>query len=182
MAGKASRFLVFLALSSQSKICLESQKRVFSGMKRACRPITTCQNSYYFDSDVGPSRIYGIHCDAAQLISKCTGLKNRRPHASRPHPTANLRCRRKGAAPDPTNRRLELTRSGQLLLQKSKNLFNEEALFASFVRELRGKMEGKLVVSTGNDPDTRSKRSVEVLLDYDTSVESAARILYAVVL
>ena len=77
-----------------------------------------------------------------------------------------------------TNRRLELTRAGQLLLQKAKNFFNEEALFASFVRELRG----KLVVSTGNDPDTRSKRSVEVLLDYDTSVESAARILYAVVL
>ena len=35
-----------------------------------------------------------------------------------------------------TNRRLELTRAGQLLLQKAKNLLNEEALFMSFAREL----------------------------------------------
>lgn len=54
-----------------------------------------------------------------------------------------------------TNRRLELTRAWQLLLQKAKNLLNEEALFASCARELRGKMEGKLVVSTGSDPARR---------------------------
>lgn len=54
-----------------------------------------------------------------------------------------------------TNRSLELTRAGQLLLQKAKTLLNEEALFASFARELRGKIEGRLVVGTSSDPGTR---------------------------
>lgn len=62
-----------------------------------------------------------------------------------------------------TNRRLELTRAGQLLLQKAKNLLNEEALFASFARELRGKMEGNLAVSTGSDPGARIGEIVTAL-------------------
>lgn len=62
-----------------------------------------------------------------------------------------------------TNRRLELTRAGQLLLGKAQNLLNEEALFACFARELRGKMEGKLAVSTGSDPGTRIGQIVTAL-------------------
>lgn len=54
-----------------------------------------------------------------------------------------------------TNRSLELTRAGQLLVQKAKALLNEEALFISFARELRGKMEGKLVLGSSTDPNTR---------------------------
>ncbi|CAE6844140.1 LysR family transcriptional regulator [Paraburkholderia domus] len=54
-----------------------------------------------------------------------------------------------------TNRSLELTRAGQLLVQKAKALLNDEALFMSFVRELRGKIEGKLVVGTSSEPGTR---------------------------
>ena len=37
-----------------------------------------------------------------------------------------------------TNRSLELTRAGQLLLAKAKILLNEAAIFISFARELRG--------------------------------------------
>ena len=54
-----------------------------------------------------------------------------------------------------TNRSLELTRAGQLLARKAKALLNEEAQFTSFARELRGKVEGKLVVGTSSDPGTR---------------------------
>jgi DNA-binding transcriptional LysR family regulator len=54
-----------------------------------------------------------------------------------------------------TNRSLELTRSGQLLVQRAKTLLNEEALFTSFARELRGQIEGRLVVGTSSDPGTR---------------------------
>ena len=54
-----------------------------------------------------------------------------------------------------TNRSLELTRAGQLLAQKAKTLLNEEALFTSFARELRGKMEGKLVVGASSEAGTR---------------------------
>ncbi len=54
-----------------------------------------------------------------------------------------------------TNRSLELTRAGQLLVQQAKTLLNQEALFTSFARELRGKIEGRLVVGTSSDPGTR---------------------------
>ncbi len=54
-----------------------------------------------------------------------------------------------------TNRSLELTRSGQLLARKAKTLLNEEAQFASFARELRGKIEGKVVVGTSSEQGTR---------------------------
>ena len=62
-----------------------------------------------------------------------------------------------------TNRRLELTRAGHLLLEKAKTLLNEEVQFVSFARELRGKMEGKLTVSTGSDPGTRIGEIVAAL-------------------
>jgi len=62
-----------------------------------------------------------------------------------------------------TNRGLELTRAGQLLLKKAKNLLNEEALFVSFARELRGKMEGNLTVSANSEPGTRIGMMVATL-------------------
>jgi len=51
-----------------------------------------------------------------------------------------------------TNRSLELTRAGQLLLAKAKVLLNEAAIFTSFARELRGKIEGQLVVGASSEP------------------------------
>ncbi len=54
-----------------------------------------------------------------------------------------------------TNRGLEVTRAGQLLAEKGKALLNEEALFISLGRELRGSTEGKLVVGTSSEPGTR---------------------------
>jgi DNA-binding transcriptional LysR family regulator len=53
-----------------------------------------------------------------------------------------------------TNRSLELTRAGQLLARKARVLLNEEALFASFARELRGKIEGKLIVASSSEIGT----------------------------
>jgi DNA-binding transcriptional LysR family regulator len=53
-----------------------------------------------------------------------------------------------------TNRSLELTRAGQMLARKARVLLNEEALFASFARELRGKIEGKLVVASSSETGT----------------------------
>ncbi len=53
-----------------------------------------------------------------------------------------------------TNRSLELTRAGQLLARKARVLLNEEALFASFARELRGKIEGTLVVASSSEIGT----------------------------
>lgn len=51
-----------------------------------------------------------------------------------------------------TNRSLELTRSGQLLLSKAKQLLSEANEFSSFARELRGKIEGHLVIGSSSDP------------------------------
>jgi DNA-binding transcriptional LysR family regulator len=59
------------------------------------------------------------------------------------------------------NRSLELTRAGQLLLVKAKILLNEAALFTSFAREIRGKIEGHLVVGLSSDPT--SSRIGEVI-------------------
>ena len=53
-----------------------------------------------------------------------------------------------------TNRSLELTRAGQLLLAKAKILLNEAATFTSFAREIRGKIEGNLVVGASSEPAT----------------------------
>lgn len=54
-----------------------------------------------------------------------------------------------------TNRSLELTKAGQVLLRQAKRLLNEAAQFTSSAREIRGKMEGTLVVGTSAEPDTR---------------------------
>ncbi|CAN5726032.1 LysR family transcriptional regulator [soil metagenome] len=51
-----------------------------------------------------------------------------------------------------TNRSLELTRAGQLLLAKAKALLNEATLFTSFAREIHGKIEGNLVIGSTSDP------------------------------
>ncbi len=51
-----------------------------------------------------------------------------------------------------TNRSLELTRAGQLLMAKAKLLLSEATEFSSFARELRGKIEGHLVVASSSDP------------------------------
>ena len=50
-----------------------------------------------------------------------------------------------------TNRNLELTRAGQLLLEKAKRLLNEASQFTSFARELRGKVDGNLTVGSGSE-------------------------------
>lgn len=54
-----------------------------------------------------------------------------------------------------TNRSLELTRAGQLLARRARVLLNEEALFTSFARELKGNIEGQLVIATSSEPGTR---------------------------
>jgi DNA-binding transcriptional LysR family regulator len=50
------------------------------------------------------------------------------------------------------SRRLELTRAGQLLLERAKSVLNEATLFSSFARELCGKIEGRLIVASSSDP------------------------------
>ncbi|HYF21290.1 MAG TPA: LysR family transcriptional regulator [Ramlibacter sp.] len=54
-----------------------------------------------------------------------------------------------------TNRSLELTRAGQLVLHKAKALLNEAAVFRSVARELDGRIEGRLVVGAGSEPGSR---------------------------
>jgi len=54
-----------------------------------------------------------------------------------------------------TNRNLELTHAGQMLAEKAKTLLREEAIFASFARELKGATEGRLGVGTSSGPGTR---------------------------
>lgn len=51
-----------------------------------------------------------------------------------------------------TNRNLELTPSGHLLFRKAKALLNEATLLTSFARELRGQVEGSLVIASSGDP------------------------------
>lgn len=51
-----------------------------------------------------------------------------------------------------TNRSMELTHSGELLLHKAKALLSDAAQFSSYARELSGKLEGMLVLSTSSDP------------------------------
>ncbi len=51
-----------------------------------------------------------------------------------------------------TNRNLELTQAGRLLLARAKTLLNEATLFTSFARELNGKVEGKLIIGSTSEP------------------------------
>lgn len=50
-----------------------------------------------------------------------------------------------------THRRLELTRAGQLLLERAKDLLAEAAQFSSYARELRGRLEGHLVIGASSE-------------------------------
>ena len=54
-----------------------------------------------------------------------------------------------------TNRSLQLTRAGELVLDRARMLLNEASVFTSFARELRGKTEGRLVVGSSSDPSNR---------------------------
>jgi DNA-binding transcriptional LysR family regulator len=51
-----------------------------------------------------------------------------------------------------TNRSLELTKDGQLLLRQAKTLLNEASQFQSFARELHGKTKGTLVIGASSEP------------------------------
>lgn len=51
-----------------------------------------------------------------------------------------------------TNRSLELTKDGQLLLRQAKTLLNEASQFQSFARELHGKTKGNLVIGASSEP------------------------------
>jgi DNA-binding transcriptional LysR family regulator len=51
-----------------------------------------------------------------------------------------------------TNRNLELTPSGHLLFRRAKALLNEATMLTSFARELRGAVEGCLVIASSGDP------------------------------
>ncbi len=61
-----------------------------------------------------------------------------------------------------TNRSLELTRAGELLLRKAKTLLNEAAQFTSFARELRGKAEGSVIV--GSNSESSESRLGEIIV------------------
>lgn len=50
-----------------------------------------------------------------------------------------------------TNRSLELTQAGETLVRKAKLLLNEAVLFSSFASELKGKIQGTLMVGTSSD-------------------------------
>lgn len=74
------------------------------------------------------------------------------------------------------NRSLELTRAGQLLLAKAKILLNEAALFTSFAREIRGKIEGHLVVGLSSDPtSSRIGEVIRVLRDQHPLITAELR-------
>jgi DNA-binding transcriptional LysR family regulator len=65
-----------------------------------------------------------------------------------------------------TNRNLELTPAGELLLRKARLLLNEAVLFSAFARELRGKTQGQLVV--GSSSDLSANRLGEVISELRT--------------
>jgi DNA-binding transcriptional LysR family regulator len=54
-----------------------------------------------------------------------------------------------------TNRSLELTNAGQLLMARARTLLNDAEGFMSFARELHGKADGTLIVGTSSEPETR---------------------------
>ena len=51
-----------------------------------------------------------------------------------------------------TNRNLELTREGQLLLRQARTVLQEAAQFQSFARELHGRTKGTVVVGASSEP------------------------------
>ncbi len=54
-----------------------------------------------------------------------------------------------------TKRNLELTRAGELLLREAQELLSHATRFGSFASELRGKLEGTLVVAANGDLASR---------------------------
>lgn len=62
-----------------------------------------------------------------------------------------------------TKRNLELTRAGEVLLREAQALLSYATRFGSFARELRGKMEGTLVVAANGDMTTRIGDMLAVL-------------------
>lgn len=60
-----------------------------------------------------------------------------------------------------TNRNLELTQAGELLFRKAKLLLGEAVEFATFAREMRGKVQGQLLV--GSSSDLSANRLGEVI-------------------
>ena len=54
-----------------------------------------------------------------------------------------------------TNRSLELTKAGQLLSSRARALLHDAADFLAFARELRGQLDGHLIVGTSTEPETR---------------------------
>ena len=69
-----------------------------------------------------------------------------------------------------SNRGVELTKAGQLLLVQAKTLLNEAAHFKSFARRLRGETSGLLSVGTNSEPDTRIGEIVAALHDAHPNV------------
>jgi DNA-binding transcriptional LysR family regulator len=51
-----------------------------------------------------------------------------------------------------SNRSMELTRAGEMLLHQAKALLNDASQFSSFAREIRGKLEGDLMVGVSGEP------------------------------
>ncbi len=51
-----------------------------------------------------------------------------------------------------TNRTLELTHAGKLLLKKARHLLNEASVFTSYAREIGGQVTGNLIVGASSDP------------------------------
>jgi len=58
---------------------------------------------------------------------------------------------------------LELTKAGQLLVKRAKGVLNEAVQFSSFAREVRGQMEGTLVVGATSEPRTRIGEIISAL-------------------
>jgi len=63
-----------------------------------------------------------------------------------------------------TNHSLQLTHVGELLLERARSLLSEASVFTSFARELRGKMEGTLIIGSSSDPSSRLPEIVVCLL------------------
>lgn len=53
------------------------------------------------------------------------------------------------------SRGLQLSRTGELLLREAEKLLNQAGLFTAFARELRGKLEGTLIVGSNSELDNR---------------------------
>jgi DNA-binding transcriptional LysR family regulator len=53
-----------------------------------------------------------------------------------------------------SNRNMELTQAGQMLLRQAKLLLNNAVEFTAFAREIRGKVEGSLMIGMSGEPST----------------------------